>query len=302
MGALITRSTLLHLRFPFSIFLLPIFLFALAISPNINPQRMLIVFVCLHFLIYPASNGFNSFYDRDEESIGGLKNPPKVSPDLLWISLILDLVAILLALKISFSFAIMLFIYGLISKAYSHPTIRLKKFPITSWLVAGFFQGAFTFAASYIGLNNFQLSTLWQPEVIIAAFLTSLHLWASYPMTQIYQHEEDARRGDMTLSRLLGLRGTFIFTAIIYIIATVSFIIFFSYFYYDRYAVSFLIALAPSVIFFSLWLSLWLRGNWEVNYKNTMVLNWLSSIGLTAFFIYFFLDYSQVIQAIQGGF
>ncbi|MFZ9971436.1 MAG: ubiquinone biosynthesis protein UbiA, partial [Bacteroidia bacterium] len=38
---MITRSTLLHLRIPFSFFLLPVFLFALALTPNHNGERML---------------------------------------------------------------------------------------------------------------------------------------------------------------------------------------------------------------------------------------------------------------------
>ena len=34
-----------------------------------------LIFVILHILVYPASNGYNSYMDRDEGSIGGLKNP-----------------------------------------------------------------------------------------------------------------------------------------------------------------------------------------------------------------------------------
>ncbi|MGK7391767.1 MAG: UbiA family prenyltransferase [Candidatus Cyclobacteriaceae bacterium M2_1C_046] len=298
MATLLSKSTILHLRFPFSIFLLPIFLFALAVSPNINPERLLIVFVCLHFLVYPASNGFNSYYDKDEDSIGGLKKPPKVTKDLLWVSLFLDLVALILAIEISFTFAVLIFIYGLVSKAYSHPAIRLKKYPWLSWFVAGFFQGAFTFITCYIGLNDFSLDIITRWHILFPALLSSALLWASYPMTQIYQHEEDKRRGDITLSVLLGVKGTFIFTAVFYMLSALGFLYYFIAFYQIKYGLLFLIALSPAILYFLIWFLRYLKGRASINYGNTMALNWLSSLILIAFFIYFFLDSTNILQVL----
>jgi len=95
-------------------------------------------------MLYPASNGYNSYFDKDEKSIGGLKNPPPVNTSLYYFSILLDIAAIVIAFwKISLLFSIMLLIYGLISKAYSHPSVRLKKYPILGWLTVGIFQGSF---------------------------------------------------------------------------------------------------------------------------------------------------------------
>src|SRR5258706_534545 len=95
-------STLLHLRIPFSYFLLPVYLFALGISPNFTESRLLWSFVIIHLLLYPASNGYNSYFDKDEKSIGGLKNPPPVNKSLYYTSLLFDAAAMVLAfLKIS---------------------------------------------------------------------------------------------------------------------------------------------------------------------------------------------------------
>jgi len=91
---MLKHSTWAHLRIPFSIFLLPVYLFALSISYPSDFFNPLLIFVILHFLLYPASNGYNSFFDKDEESIGGLKNPPKVSLELYYVSLVLDMLAI----------------------------------------------------------------------------------------------------------------------------------------------------------------------------------------------------------------
>lgn len=296
------KSTWLHLRIPFSYFLLPVYLFALAVSVNIDPARMFIVFVALHIFLYPASNGFNSYFDKDTGSIGGLKNPPKVAKGLYYMALIFDLLAIALGLLISIDFAIMLFIYGLVSKAYSHPSIRLKKYPITSWLIAGFFQGCFTFFMAYCGLNDLSFFTILTDNVLVPGLLTSAILWGSYPMTQIYQHEEDSQRGDITLSYKLGLRGTFHFTAIFFSVAAVLFYLYFSTYHQSIYGLHFLISLTPVLLFFGYWYLKVLKDTSNANYTNTMWLNAISATCLNAFFIYFFLDSTQVIQAVQGGF
>jgi 1,4-dihydroxy-2-naphthoate octaprenyltransferase len=69
------KSTLLHLRIPFSFFLMPVYWFALSQSSTLHTDKAVLVFILLHLLIYPASNAYNSFYDKDESSIGGLENP-----------------------------------------------------------------------------------------------------------------------------------------------------------------------------------------------------------------------------------
>ncbi len=297
-----SRSSWLHLRIPFSYFLLPVFLFAVAVSPNISEPRLLWVFIILHLFLYPASNGFNSYFDKDEKSIGGLKNPPKVNKGLYYLSLTFDAIALLLGyFIINPVFAVMLFIYGLVSKAYSHPIVRLKKYPVVGWIAAGLFQGAFTFIMCYVGLNDFSLSRCFHAHVLIPSLLTTVVLWANYPMTQVYQHEEDLKRGDQTLSVKLGIRGTFYFTALVFIIAAVQFTFYFIEFHKLKYAIAFFIALAPVLLYFLFWFSKVLKDESAASYGYAMGLNYISATCLNAFFIYFFLDSSQVLQALFPG-
>jgi hypothetical protein len=292
-----SRSSWLHLRIPFSYFLLPVFLFAVAISPNISEPRLFWVFIILHLFLYPASNGFNSYFDKDEKSIGGLKNPPKVNKGLYYLSLTFDVIALLLGyFIINPLFAVMLFIYGLVSKAYSHPMVRLKKYPIIGWIAAGIFQGAFTVIMCYVGLNNFSLNTSVNAQVLIPSLLTTVVLWANYPMTQVYQHEEDVNRGDITFSVKLGIRGTFYFTALVFIIAAVQFTFYFLKFYELKYAIAFFIALAPVFLYFLFWFLKVRKDESFANYSYTMGLNCISATCLNAFFIYLFLDSIQVLQ------
>jgi 1,4-dihydroxy-2-naphthoate octaprenyltransferase len=127
-------------------------------------------------------------------------------------------------------------------------------------------------------------------------------LWANYPMTQVYQHEEDSKRGDRTFSIMLGIKGTFYFAALFFALASAGFAWYFLNFMKPTYAIAFLIALAPVMIFFSIWFLQVLRDEQNATYTKTMWLNFISATCLNAFFIYLFLDSSQVIQAIQGGF
>ena len=294
-----SRSSWLHLRIPFSYFLLPIYLFSLSLSPNFNGPRMGWVFLIMHFFLYPASNGFNSYFDKDEKSIGGLKNPPPVSKGLYYLSLLFDVIAIVLGfLKISLTFAIMLLIYGLVSKAYSHPSIRLKKYSLVGWIITGLFQGIFTFLMCYVGVNNFSIEDSLQNSVLFAGTLTTIMLWANYPLTQVYQHEEDLKRGDITLSLKLGIRGTFYFSALCFAIAVAGFIIFFQQFFDGNYAILFLLALSPVLLFFVYWFSRVYRDEKYADHGHTMWLNYISATCLNAFFIYLFLDSSQVLQVI----
>jgi 1,4-dihydroxy-2-naphthoate octaprenyltransferase len=291
-------SSILHLRIPFSYFLLPVYLFSLSFAPNLNPERLLWVAIIIHFFLYPASNGYNSYFDRDEKSIGGLKNPPPVNKSLYAVALLFDLAAIVVAyLKVNMWFAVMVFIYGLASKAYSHPAVRLKKYPIGGWLITGFFQGLFMFLTCYVGLNDFTIVQAMKPGVLVPAMLTSIMLWGSYPLTQVYQHDEDVKRGDISMSLRLGIRGTFYFTAAIFSLAVVGFVFFFITSFQPVYAQNFLLAMLPVLAFFGYWFWRVRSDESKANYINTMRMNFISATCLNAFFVYLFLDSTHVLDA-----
>jgi 1,4-dihydroxy-2-naphthoate octaprenyltransferase len=260
-------------------------LFALGVTLPENWLRVLLVFLILHVLLYPASNGYNSYFDKDEGSIGGLEKPPKVSRELYYVALLMDGLAIVLGWLISWQFALMLLIYGLVSKAYSHPAIRLKKHAIGSWLIAGFFQGFFTFMMAYIGVHELLLTEALRPEVLIPAALSTLMLWGSYPMTQIYQHEEDARRGDYTLSYRLGILGTFHFTALVFSLSGVGFFMYYYAYFGLTAALVYLFFLVPVLLYFFQWYRR-VRGDEALaDFRSTMRLNLISGLCLNLFFL-----------------
>lgn len=289
---MLSKSTWLHLRIPFSFFLLPVFLFALAHNPNSSAFNIALVFISIHLFLYPASNGYNSYFDKDEKSIGGLKHPPEVSLQLYFAALAFDFISILLGFLINWQFALMLFVYGLVSKAYSHPSIRLKRYPVLSWFIAGLFQGAFTYVMTVIGLTSGDLYLFMDFKILVPALLSSAILWGSYPMTQIYQHEEDKKRGDITLSIKLGVKGTFYFTGLVFGGASLGFFLYFREFHQEYFGFIFLLAMAPVVLYFSWWFLKALKDSNAINFDYTMKLNLISSLLLNLFFLYLVFDSS----------
>ncbi len=284
------RNILLHLRLPFSVFLLPVFLFALSqVSVAAHPGgfgRAWWAFVLIHFLLYPASNAFNSYYDKDEGSIGLLENPPPVSKGLLYTAWGLDLLALVLAFWVGLGayFFLYLIVYGTISKIYSHPLTRLKKYPLASWIIVGLFQGAFTYLATVQVITQVSLSELLSLRHLLPALICTSNLWAVYPLTQIYQHDEDARRGDLTFSRLLGLNGTFLNAAVFFIISFAGFLYYFLRFGSADRLLVLALCLGPVIGYFGYW---WLRvrrNPSEASFRHTMRMNLLAGLGLNIFF------------------
>jgi len=278
------KNALTLMRIPFSVYLMPVFWFALSTLAAFDVWRALAVFVILHLLVYPASNGYNSYYDRDEGSIGGLKQPPKVTPQLLYLVWLFDALSVVLSLLLSPLFAALVVVYLLVSKAYSYRGIRLKKHPILSTLVVTLFQGAFTYGMVQTGVGITAYKVLQTPNLWFA-LVSTLFLCGSYPLTQIYQHDEDRRRGDRTLSLLLGIRGTYLFAAVSLAAGACLLLWLYLSLHQVRNIFIFLICTGPILYFFSGWVLRSLRDVRAVNYENTMQMNKISSVCISiAFF------------------
>ncbi len=282
---IVSTSTLAHLRFVFSIFLMPVYLFAYSQAEHTTFFRAILVFLIWYVLAIPATNGYNSYFDKDEGSIALLEKPPAVDKSLYYVSVLMEVLAFLLGLFISVWFAFSVLLYGVMSKLYSHPATRLKKYPVISFLTVFFFQGAFMYWAIYGGLCGFRLFSFgWNPQIIIAGGICSCLIGASYPLTQIYQHEEDSKRGDHTLSLLLGYRGSFIFSGILFAAGIIL-----SFFYWHSFEKMgnfyfFLGCSFPIFLFFNYWFFRVIKEASAANYQNAMRMNFISAAFMLLYF------------------
>ncbi|QEC42226.1 prenyltransferase [Pseudobacter ginsenosidimutans] len=271
---MLQRSTIQLLRFPFSFFLLPVYLFALGLVPVIHSTDAWLIFFILHLLVYPASNGYNSYMDRDEGSIGGLARPMQPTRQLFHITVLMDIAAIALSVFISNLFAIGITAYILASRAYSYRGIRLKQYPIMGYCTVVFFQGCATFFLVYHGGSMDKTTNVPLAGVLAAGLL----IGAFYPITQIYQHEADKKDGVTTISRLLGYRGTFIFTAILYLAAMLAL----SWLFFQREQPMKLMVIATVMLPALVYFFVWAKGVWSnisvADFTHTMRMNLLASL------------------------
>jgi 1,4-dihydroxy-2-naphthoate octaprenyltransferase len=272
------RSTLQLLRLPFSFFLMPVYWFALGQVVNKDWGRAGLIFFILHLLVYPASNGYNSYMDRDTTPIGGLEHPMQPTRQLFWVTVALDGLALALGAFISLYFVAGLAIYILFSRAYSYRGIRLKKYPIAGFLTVISCQGALVFFLVYHGSHYPREAQESLQVPVVAMVASSLLLGGFYPLTQLYQHEADRRDGVRTISLLLGIRGSFIFTGIVYSIAFLTLV----YYFFSSLQIREFYVLAtcmlPIVVYFFIWaVKVW-RDPGQASFTNTMRMNLLASL------------------------
>lgn len=285
---LIDKDTIKLLRIPFSFFLMPLFLLALSQSgEDVFSVHVLMSFFIMHVLVYPSSNGYNSYIDRDEDSIGGLEKPPMPTKALYYLTLLMDCLSIVLAVVfINPLFAICIFLYTLASRAYSSREIRLKKYPYIGFLVVFIFQGGFTYYMCYAGIADRALEL--NESVLYLLIASSFQIGGAYPLTQIYQHKQDLKEGVVTISYKLGYIGTFVFTGGMFAITNVLYFLSFDSAdaLYQFYIIQ--VFFLPIVMYYFYWFIKVIKNSNEANFKHTM---WMNVIASTCMNVCFFTLY-----------
>jgi 4-hydroxybenzoate polyprenyltransferase len=202
------RAALLHLRLPFSLVLMPLYLWGLYLAvPIITPVRAAVGFLAVHLLLYGGMNGFNSYYDQDEGPIGGLAEPPPINRLVLALSLLCKGTSLLLGWWVGPAFGALIMGAILLSVLYSHHLFRWKERPLLALLTIFLGQGVFGVLWGWTagGRSLGVLGPLHGIGILGAALVTS----GLYPLTGTYQIELDRRRGIQTLAVWLGLDGSF---------------------------------------------------------------------------------------------
>jgi 1,4-dihydroxy-2-naphthoate polyprenyltransferase len=277
---MLQRSTLQLLRFPFSLFLLPVYLFALSQVREINWYYAIAVFGILHLLVYPASNGYNSFMDRDESPVGGIKKPMQPTRQLFVFTMVMDILAVIVSFLLNPIFAAGVLVYIVASRAYSYRGIRLKQYPVTGFLTVFIMQGAAIFYITYVATNagkSFKVP-------LLPCIISSLLIGALYPLTQVYQHEEDKKDNVTTLSYVLGKKGSFLFSMFLFLLSTALLYILFNK-ENNNYFFIYLAIVLPVAGFFIYWMrQVWKDGK-AANFRNSFNMNIISTTCTTIFFI-----------------
>lgn len=168
------------------------------------PEALLALFVWV-ICLNGGTLAINSVFDKDEGDIGYLIAPPPLPTHLLAFSLGLLTIGQVLAFGLPPAFRLAYAICFVLSILYSVPPFRFKAVAGVDWLINMWGFGTLTPFAAWAATGR-PLDA--GHALVLLAFCP---LFAGlYPLTQLYQLEEDRRRGDRTLALLLGLRTSLI--------------------------------------------------------------------------------------------
>ena len=150
----------------------------------------------------------NSAFDRDEGDVAYLHQPPPPPPWLAGFGVALMAGGLAGSFLLPVSYRVAYALCLVLSVLYSVPPFRLKSVPGADWAINMLGFGTLT---PYAGWAATGLPVTGPGMLILLGFCPLFA--ALYPLTQIYQFEEDARRGDRTLARSLGVRRSLLVAA-----------------------------------------------------------------------------------------
>ncbi len=142
----------------------------------------------------------NSAFDRDEGDIAYLRQPPPPPRGLAVVGVLLMVGGLAVSWSVGPTWRWLYLACAAMSVAYSVPPVRLKRVGGIDWVINMIGFGALTPWAGW-ALTGKPLAPV--AAMIIAAFAALFG--ALYPLTQLYQIDEDRARGDRTLVIRLGV-------------------------------------------------------------------------------------------------
>jgi 1,4-dihydroxy-2-naphthoate octaprenyltransferase len=214
------RRAIIHLRLRFSIVLTPLFIWGvyLALPGHMSLMHVLLAYLIVHVPLYGGMNAFNSYYDRDDGPIGALLDPPPVNHTVLYVALFCKLVALVAGLLLDLRFGLLVAAGILLSVLYSHAMFRWKERPLLAAICIFVGQGVlgvlWGWTAAQAG-SPFSLATIWPSSSLNALSVLCAACWTLgfYPLTGVYQIENDRKNQIQTLAVALGVGGSFVFAA-----------------------------------------------------------------------------------------
>jgi 4-hydroxybenzoate polyprenyltransferase len=154
-------------------------------------------------LLNGGTLALNSAFDRDEGDIAFLRDPPPAPKFLALFAAALMVLGLAFTRSLPPTYRRLYVLCALMSVAYSVRPFRLKAVAGMDWAINMLGFGTLTpmaaWAISGRPLQGPMAAVLWSFTPLFAAL---------YPLTQLYQLDEDRARGDYTLAVRLGPRNS----------------------------------------------------------------------------------------------
>lgn len=180
------------------------YLLAVDVDGALGGERLRAAVLALGLWVVCLNGGtlaLNSAHDRDQGDVAYLRRPPPPPAHLGGFGFTLMALGLLGSFLLPPGYRAAYAICLGMSVLYSVPPMRLKSVPGADWVINMLGFGTLT---PYAGWAATGLPVEPVRGLILLAFCPLFA--ALYPLTQIYQFEEDSRRGDKTLARTLGVK------------------------------------------------------------------------------------------------
>lgn len=195
---------IVHLRLHYQFFILSGgYLLAALFVEDVNWSQFWMQFLNVHVLLFGGATAYNSWWDKDEGPIGGLKSPPKMQRWMWLVSLQIQFVGLIWAYKAGLNFAIIYAVSMLFFWLYSTPLARWKGRPLLSLVAIGVSTGTNSFLLGFLAAGGYPI-TFFEDAIAVGVAFVLLSL---YPVSQVFQTDEDSARGDQTFAARFGLIG-----------------------------------------------------------------------------------------------
>ena len=272
------KHFILHLRLHYQFFILSGgYLLGGLLADQMNTAQFWMQFLNVHVLLFGGATAYNSFWDKDEGPIGGLKRPPKMT---LWMHRV-SLIFMYIGLIWSFTLGLMYFlVFGLsllLFWLYSTPHARWKGHPELSLLAIAVSTGT-----NSVILGVLAAGGAFTVNILLGSAGAGLILLSIYPISQIYQGDEDSRRGDRTFFIKYGLKSVKIFFAVSFLTG----LILLSFSLYQLYEIPAVLLFLLGLISYLILMNFIVRlTGMSSEYENVMGIKFFASLSFVLFLI-----------------
>jgi 4-hydroxybenzoate polyprenyltransferase len=202
-GTVVTelRRIFIHIRWPVQSYVLLGFLFGSIIAKHPVTVDVVLGLVSW-FLICAGLTVFNSYYDKDEDPVGGMAKPPKVTSTLLYGSLVMQAAGLVLAIVLGGVFLYLAIAVIVLYILYSHRLFRFKSNGYAAVLINSVLGALTILAAASLGPKADTAA------LVLAAASAAVFKASVYMMMQVHQIQEDKARGDVSVAVMFGRNKT----------------------------------------------------------------------------------------------
>lgn len=265
--------------------LLPVFFFVLSYSPNISGDRLGLVLFQVYVLLLPALH-YIVYHGRNRFGHNG---------NFLFLDvvvLIMLMAAIYVGWRLSGEYLLMQIIF-IVYAFFAMPMMLKSAIAIGYRHILVLVYSLLLYSIIFLGLNHYSVTVLFSLSHLLQVIMASTIVLMGFLLHQEFVGKSKNTKKQLKITKriVMNLMVMLMLFSVIFILTTKWY-----------YALAFMIVMLPSIL---MGFNLYRKTNTGLSSgfgKSVRRIKWLLASTLSVFFIYYFLDSTQVLQAILGGY